>query len=57
MSAVIDKISSALHLNKSQATAPSTTSPEFDHTKVTVIYVLGGPGAGVNGPKRHHHHV
>ena len=26
--------------------AESTSSPIFDHKKVTVIYVLGGPGAG-----------
>jgi len=45
MSTVIDKISSALHLNKNEA-ATSKTTPEFDNTKITVIYVLGGPGAG-----------
>jgi len=26
--------------------APVADSPTFDHKKVTVIYVLGGPGAG-----------
>lgn len=43
---VIDKVTGALGLNKSQEPGPNATSPEFDHTKVTVIFVLGGPGAG-----------
>ncbi|KAL0578436.1 bifunctional uridylate/adenylate kinase [Marasmius crinis-equi] len=37
MPAIIDKISDALHLHK---------KPAFDAKKVTVIFVLGGPGAG-----------
>jgi len=37
MPAIIDKITDALHLRK---------SPAFDHNKVTVLFVLGGPGAG-----------
>ncbi|KAJ6611764.1 UMP-CMP kinase [Mycena sp. CBHHK59/15] len=40
MPAIIDKI---LHLHKDK---PQSKSPEFDNTKVTVIFVLGGPGAG-----------
>ncbi|KAJ7470492.1 UMP-CMP kinase [Mycena latifolia] len=43
MPAIIDKIADALHLRKDK---PGHKSPEFDHTKVTVIFVLGGPGAG-----------
>jgi len=37
MPAIVDKITDALHLRK---------SPVFDHNKVTVLFVLGGPGAG-----------
>jgi len=37
----MDKIADALHLHKDK-----TKYPKFDHTKVTVIFVLGGPGAG-----------
>ncbi|KAJ7687569.1 UMP-CMP kinase [Mycena olivaceomarginata] len=35
---MLDKISDALHLRKH--------TPAFDHNKVTVLFVLGGPGAG-----------
>ncbi|KAK1229064.1 bifunctional uridylate/adenylate kinase [Marasmius sp. AFHP31] len=44
MPAVIDKIADALHLHKKPAAGSST--PTFDPKKVTVIFVLGGPGAG-----------
>ncbi|KAI1790699.1 UMP-CMP kinase [Ganoderma leucocontextum] len=52
MPAIVDNIADALHLgnhpNKdSGATqSASTISPAFDHNKVTVFFVLGGPGAG-----------
>ncbi|KAF8212526.1 UMP-CMP kinase [Mycena galopus ATCC 62051] len=41
MPAVLDKIADALHLRK-----PQHPTPVFDHNKVTVLFVLGGPGAG-----------
>ncbi|KAJ6546411.1 UMP-CMP kinase [Mycena vulgaris] len=41
MPAIIDKIADALHIRKD-----NKHSPVFDQTKVTVIFVLGGPGAG-----------
>ncbi|KAJ6455861.1 UMP-CMP kinase [Mycena sanguinolenta] len=44
MPTVLDKIADALHLHKEDK--PQHTSPVFDHTKVTVLFVLGGPGAG-----------
>ncbi|RDX45460.1 UMP-CMP kinase [Lentinus brumalis] len=49
MPAIIDKIADALHLSHhkeghSQPTAQ--TQPVFDSSKVTVFFVLGGPGAG-----------
>ncbi|TFK93164.1 UMP-CMP kinase [Polyporus arcularius HHB13444] len=49
MPAIIDKIADALHLSHhkeghSQATAEK--QPVFDNSKVTVFFVLGGPGAG-----------
>lgn len=53
MPAFIDKIAGALHLKKDgnsksseTAVAPAAGSPVFDASKVTVIFVLGGPGAG-----------
>ncbi|EJF62517.1 UMP-CMP kinase [Dichomitus squalens] len=55
MPAIIDKIADALHLTKHShndsapdAESPSTSAPQpaFDHNKVTVLFVLGGPGAG-----------
>ncbi|KAI0747774.1 UMP-CMP kinase [Daedaleopsis nitida] len=54
MPAIIDKIAGALHLSKnkhesaesSAAQGSSATTPAFDHAKVTVLFVLGGPGAG-----------
>ncbi|KAK0197375.1 UMP-CMP kinase [Armillaria mellea] len=45
MPAIIDKIADALHLHK----APKETaiaSPAFESSKVIVVFVLGGPGAG-----------
>lgn len=54
MPAVIDKIKEGMHISEgnkgqtSNAAASSTTSGKraFDDSKVTVIFVLGGPGAG-----------
>lgn len=58
MSGVIDKIAHALHLDKSSkkhhednSAAPTAETAAvkqaaFDSNKVTVIFVLGGPGAG-----------
>jgi len=53
MPAIIDKIADVLHLHKSHshevhgdAAAASAPTPAFDSSKVTVLFVLGGPGAG-----------
>ncbi|KAH9946413.1 UMP-CMP kinase [Epithele typhae] len=50
MPAILDKIADALHLHKKEgehpAPAESSKKQVFDHNKVTVIFVLGGPGAG-----------
>ncbi|EMD34508.1 hypothetical protein CERSUDRAFT_86598 [Gelatoporia subvermispora B] len=53
MPAIFDKIADALHLNKSAAAAEEKAgetsapkAPAFDKSKVTVFFVLGGPGAG-----------
>jgi UMP-CMP kinase len=54
MPAILDKIAHALHMDKrspTTETAPkpagtATHTPVFDANKVTVIFVLGGPGAG-----------
>lgn len=52
MPAIIDKIADALHLHKtpkddhSVKTIATPGSPTFDASVVTVIFVLGGPGAG-----------
>jgi len=54
---IIQKIADALHLgSKTQSdqnanapppdTAQKSTGPALDHNKVTVVFVLGGPGAG-----------
>ncbi|KAG9122979.1 hypothetical protein FRC07_000403 [Ceratobasidium sp. 392] len=53
---LIDKIKELLHIKRNKkasetmspavATSTSTETPAFDATKVMVIYVLGGPGAG-----------
>lgn len=56
----MDKITGALHIKKHEAdqkvhkedtkadatTATTSKTPIFDNSKVTVIFVLGGPGAG-----------
>ncbi|KAI0317749.1 UMP-CMP kinase [Amylostereum chailletii] len=51
--AIVDKITGALHIGHHKKDGHSTTAalapaskPAFDHNKVTVVYVLGGPGAG-----------
>jgi hypothetical protein len=41
---LVEKIADALHLPGS----PKHKKPKFDKTKVTVIFVLGGPGAGMS---------
>ncbi|EIN07587.1 UMP-CMP kinase [Punctularia strigosozonata HHB-11173 SS5] len=55
MPAIIDKIAEALHLRKEEGQSPasegapptaSTKQTVFDSKKITVLYVLGGPGAG-----------
>ncbi|KAH9857747.1 UMP-CMP kinase [Lenzites betulinus] len=50
MPAITDKIAEALHLKKHDASATSSDAspktPVFDHDKVKVFFVLGGPGAG-----------
>jgi len=52
MPAIIGKIANALHLHKSHHPeekhddSASASTPAFDKSKVTVIFVLGGPGAG-----------
>ena len=40
----VEKIADALHL------PGSLKKPKFDKEKVTVIFVLGGPGAGASFP-------
>lgn len=62
MPAIVDKIADALHLHghkkehpqaaESSSVQPATEtadkpkSPVFDNSKITVLFVLGGPGAG-----------
>ncbi|KAJ8515534.1 hypothetical protein ONZ45_g7075 [Pleurotus djamor] len=50
MPAFLDKIADALHLHKKdkhpETGETPSASPVFDSSKVTVIFVLGGPGAG-----------
>ena len=51
MPAIIDKIADALHLHhykegQSSAEGSQEKTPVFDKSKVTVFFVLGGPGAG-----------
>ncbi|KAI0710430.1 UMP-CMP kinase [Cerioporus squamosus] len=51
MPAIIDKIADALHLSHhkeghSSSEATAHKQPVFDSSKVTVFFVLGGPGAG-----------
>ena len=49
---LIEKIADALHLDHASTTLStaegSTKKPIFEKEKVTVIFVLGGPGAGVS---------
>jgi hypothetical protein len=54
---IVEKIADALHIpgvhkheDKAAATAAGgeTKKPIFEKEKVTVIFVLGGPGAGVS---------
>lgn len=62
MSGVLDKIAHVLHLDKSHPhhkaqevkseTPAAAKRPAFDHNKVTVIFVLGGPGAGTRAEYR-----
>jgi hypothetical protein len=61
MPAILDKIAHALHMDKgsksptqssgqpapaTHSTASTKATTAFDPEKVTVIFVLGGPGAG-----------
>jgi hypothetical protein len=48
MPAIIDKSAGALHLHNGTITQDihGDKIPVFDGSKVTVIFVLGGPGAG-----------
>ena len=50
---IVEKIADALHLpgfhgrgDGAEGATSATTKPIFDNEKVTVIFVLGGPGAG-----------
>ncbi|KAF9264932.1 UMP-CMP kinase [Marasmius fiardii PR-910] len=43
MPTIIDKVTEALHLKKKDT---EKQRPAFDEKKVTVVFVLGGPGAG-----------
>jgi len=47
---IVEKIADALHLpgshGRGDGVEGATTKPIFDKEKVTVIFVLGGPGAG-----------
>ena len=46
---VLEKTSDAPHSHKSREIKPDAAESHkttFDHTKVMLIYVLGGPGAG-----------
>ena len=50
------------HSGESSAAQPATEvadkpkSPVFDNNKITVLFVLGGPGAGESRPCRHTQH-
>lgn len=52
MTPQIEKVAQTLHFpdeSRKQITISGSTQrkPVFDHNKVVVIFVLGGPGAGV----------
>lgn len=54
----MDKIADALHIHKHReekeqavAKAEESKAPVFDSDKVTVLFVLGGPGAGAHPPR------
>lgn len=62
---ILDKITHAFHKDKATGSEPNkeaaapeaiavaeteTSAPVFDNKKITVIYVLGGPGAGRFSP-------
>lgn len=51
MPAIIDKIADALHIPHHHHHGHDTSKPVFDSTKVVVIFVLGGPGAGKHYPR------
>jgi UMP-CMP kinase len=51
---ILDKIAEKLHLKPTASNEESAKSelvakkcPTFDNSKITVIFVLGGPGAGM----------
>ncbi|KAK7015068.1 uridylate kinase [Favolaschia claudopus] len=46
MPAIFDKLAGILRPGDDGKSEQTPTSPVFDHNKVTVIFVLGGPGAG-----------
>lgn len=43
---VIDKVKGAFQTRKEGETSGETQVEAFDHDKVYVVFVLGGPGAG-----------
>jgi UMP-CMP kinase len=46
---IVEKIADALHIPGVATTAEGETKkPIFEKEKVTVIFVLGGPGAGMS---------
>ena len=46
---IVEKIADVLHEDKAAATSGGgTKKPIFEKEKVTVIFVLGGPGAGMS---------
>lgn len=55
--AVFDKIAEKLHLKSIAGGEPAESKgtdakkgPTLDNSKITVIFVLGGPGAGMGSP-------
>ena len=48
---ILDMIAEKLHLKspatKEESANPSEVGPALDNSKITVIFVLGGPGAGM----------